>query len=81
VFSLTYEFKLKPTLEQTAIFTDWLEQCRRVYNYALGERKDWSRSVVVRLTLAHLRLNTLFQQKLNANLCQSMQSINGISKN
>jgi len=44
VFSLTYEFKLKPTLEQTAIFTDWLEQCRRVYNYALGERKDWSRS-------------------------------------
>ncbi len=44
MFSLTYEFKLKPTLEQTAIFTDWLEQCRRVYNYALGERKDWFRS-------------------------------------
>ena len=23
---------------------DWLEQCRRVYNYALAERKDWMNS-------------------------------------
>ncbi|WP_375340802.1 helix-turn-helix domain-containing protein [Okeania sp. SIO2C9] len=23
---------------------DWLEQCRRVYNYALAERKDWINS-------------------------------------
>jgi putative transposase len=44
VFSLTYEFKLKPTKAQIAIFEDWLEQCRRVYNYALAERKDWFRS-------------------------------------
>ena len=22
----------------------WMEQCRRVYNYALAERKDWSNS-------------------------------------
>ncbi len=34
MFNLTYEFKLKPTTTQTAIFEDWLEQCRRVYNYA-----------------------------------------------
>ena len=42
--TLTYEFKLKPTQVQVAIFQDWLEQCRRVYNYALAERKDWFKS-------------------------------------
>lgn len=44
MFYLTYEFKLKPTRAQIAIFEDWLEQCRRVYNYALSERKDWFKS-------------------------------------
>ncbi|MGB8690260.1 MAG: transposase [Microcoleus sp.] len=44
MFNLTYEFKLKPTAAQVTIFEDWLEQCRRVYNYALAERKDWFKS-------------------------------------
>lgn len=44
VFSLTYEFKLKPTVSQVSRFDNWLEQCRRVYNYALAERKDWFKS-------------------------------------
>ena len=44
MFTLTYEFKLKPTSAQIAIFEEWLEQCRRVYNYALAERKDWFKS-------------------------------------
>ena len=41
MFNLTYEFKLKPTHEQAQTFEDWLEINRRVYNYALAERKDW----------------------------------------
>ena len=44
MFTLTYEYKLKPTPEQVSLFEDWLEQCRRVYNYALAERKDWFKS-------------------------------------
>ncbi|HEY9667911.1 MAG TPA: transposase [Coleofasciculaceae cyanobacterium] len=44
MFTLTFEYKLKPTSAQVAIFEDWLEQCRRVYNYALAERKDWFKS-------------------------------------
>jgi putative transposase len=40
----TYEFKLRPKSSQIAIFEDWLEQCRKVYNYALIERKDWYKS-------------------------------------
>lgn len=44
MFSLTYEFKLKPTAQQVSTFENWLEQCRRVYNYALAERKAWYKS-------------------------------------
>jgi len=44
VFNLIYEFKLKPTRTQVILFEEWLEQCRRVYNYALRERKDWANS-------------------------------------
>ncbi|MGL5075264.1 MAG: helix-turn-helix domain-containing protein, partial [Waterburya sp.] len=40
----TYEFKLKPTLEQVSIFESWLVACRKVYNYALAERKAWVNS-------------------------------------
>lgn len=44
MFNLTYEFKLKPTKQQSQIFDEWLEVTRRVYNYALAERKDWYKS-------------------------------------
>jgi putative transposase len=44
MFNLIYEFKLKPTTAQVTTFTEWLEQCRKVYNYALAERKDWVNS-------------------------------------
>ena len=40
----TYEFKLKPTAEQVSIFESWLISCRKVYNYALAERKAWANS-------------------------------------
>jgi putative transposase len=44
MFSLTYEFRLQPTKQQIEIFQDWLEINRKVYNYALAERKDWYKS-------------------------------------
>jgi len=55
VFSLTYEFKLKPTVNQVSLFENWLEQCRRVYNYALAERKAWyqSRSCQINVCSLH----------------------------
>ena len=55
MFSLTYEFKLKPTQEQVATFEHWLEQCRGVYNYALAERKDWFKSRSCRIQHCSLR--------------------------
>ena len=44
MFSLTYEFKLQPTKQQIQTFDDWLEINRKVYNFALAERKDWYKS-------------------------------------
>ena len=42
--TLTYEYKLEPTSEQSLAFEQWLEICRKVYNYALRERKEWVNS-------------------------------------
>jgi putative transposase len=55
VFNLVYEFKLKPTAAQVVLFQDWLEQCRKVYNYALAERKDWFKSRSCRIDACSLR--------------------------
>ncbi|MEH2039200.1 RNA-guided endonuclease InsQ/TnpB family protein [Nostoc sp.] len=55
MFNLTYEFKLKPTQSQIALFENWLEQCRRVYNYALAERKDWIKSRSCQINACSLR--------------------------
>ncbi|MFH7028087.1 MAG: RNA-guided endonuclease InsQ/TnpB family protein [Heteroscytonema crispum UTEX LB 1556] len=55
MFNLTYEFKLKPTKEQVETFEQWLEQCRRVWNYALAERKDWYKSRSCQINACSLR--------------------------
>jgi putative transposase len=44
MLTLTYEYKLDPTNAQSQAFEQWLEICRKVYNYALRERKDWVNS-------------------------------------
>jgi putative transposase len=76
VFSLTYEFKLKPTAEQTAVFADWLEQCRRVYNYALAERKDWFRSRSCQINACSLRSEYIIPADIKrptyANQCKAL---------
>jgi putative transposase len=55
MFNLVYEFKLKPTAAQVALFENWLEQCRTVHNYALAERKDWFKSRSCRVDACSLR--------------------------
>jgi putative transposase len=55
VFNLTYEFKLNPTQSQVATFEEWLETHRRVYNYALAERKDWYKSRSCQVNACSLR--------------------------
>jgi putative transposase len=44
MLTLTYSYRIYPELDQESLMLNWLEQCRRVYNYALAERKDWINS-------------------------------------
>jgi len=41
MLTLTYEYKLKPTVPQIEAIENSLNVCRKVWNYALRERKDW----------------------------------------
>lgn len=54
--SLTYTYRVHPDIDKEAKMLLWLEQCRRVYNYALRQRKDWINSRKCRVdacSLAH----------------------------
>ena len=44
MLNFTYEYKLIPTTAQRATLDLWLNICRKVYNFALRERKDWVNS-------------------------------------
>jgi len=55
MITLTYEFKLSPTQMQAALFDQWLETCRRVWNYALRERKDWINSRKCEINACNIR--------------------------
>lgn len=44
MLNLTYSYRIYPDANQEATLLDWMEQCRRIYNYALAERKDWINS-------------------------------------
>jgi putative transposase len=44
MLTITYNFQLKPKKSQVQIIEIHLEACRKVYNYALRERKDWVNS-------------------------------------
>lgn len=44
MINLNYCYRIYPDANQEATLLDWLETCRGVYNYALGERKDWINS-------------------------------------
>ncbi|MCA1990492.1 MAG: transposase [Coleofasciculus sp. S288] len=44
MLSLTYEYKAIPTAEQIQIIEHTLTVCRKVWNFALRERKDWLNS-------------------------------------
>ncbi|MDJ0508814.1 MAG: transposase [Crocosphaera sp.] len=39
--TLNYTYRIYPDSKQEAMLSEWLEICRRSYNYALRELKDW----------------------------------------
>lgn len=55
IYTCTYTYKLKPSSRQIAIFEEWLEICRSVYNFALRERKDYINSRSCAINACNLR--------------------------
>ncbi|MFB2974614.1 helix-turn-helix domain-containing protein [Microseira sp. BLCC-F43] len=44
MLTLTYRYRIYPCAPQELQMLESLETCRRVYNYAVRERKDWINS-------------------------------------
>ena len=44
MLNLTYTYRLKLTRQQSQTYEAWLETSRRVWNFALAQRKDWYQS-------------------------------------
>ena len=44
MLNLTYTYRVRPSTTQIQLCEEWLETSRRVWNYALAERKDWFQS-------------------------------------
>ncbi len=59
MLSLTYSYRIYPDLTQEAKMLSWMEQCRKVYNYALQERKDWIRSRNCAVNACSLRAESI----------------------
>ena len=55
MINLTYRYKLEPTKVQSQTMSDWLETSRKVWNYALGERKDWYKSRSCRIDACSIK--------------------------
>jgi putative transposase len=44
MLTLTYRYRIYPDAAQEQMLLEWMEICRRAYNYALREIKDWCNS-------------------------------------
>jgi len=55
MLNLTYTYALKLTQQQTQTYEAWLETSRRVWNFALAERKDWYNSRSCRIDACSLK--------------------------
>ncbi|MGB7442866.1 MAG: transposase, partial [Coleofasciculaceae cyanobacterium] len=55
MLNLTYAYKINPSPDQVMLIEQTLEVCRRVWNYALRERKDWINSRKCRVNACSIR--------------------------
>jgi putative transposase len=55
MLNLTYIYRLKLNQQQSQTYSAWLETSRRVWNFGLGERKDWCNSRSCRIDACSLK--------------------------
>jgi putative transposase len=53
--TMNFEYRLYPSADQQAQLLAWLDICKRVYNYALAERRDWIASRKCRVNACSLK--------------------------
>lgn len=61
MLTLTYEYKLIPTQQQVLEIENILTVCRKVWNFALRERKDWVNSRKCRIEACSLEQEYITQ--------------------
>ncbi len=44
MITLTYRYRIYPDAAQEQLLIEWIEICRKAFNYALREIKDWCNS-------------------------------------
>ncbi|WP_392482986.1 helix-turn-helix domain-containing protein [Nostoc sp. C110] len=55
MLNLTYTYRLKLLQQQSQTYDAWLETSRRVWNFALAERKDWYNSRSCRIDACSIK--------------------------
>ena len=65
---LCYRYKLKPTTEQEAILIEWLNLCRRQYNYRLAERFRWWESTRTPINSCPLNVSVIAVERIYQNI-------------
>lgn len=61
MITLTHCYRIYPDAYQDATLLEWLERSRRVYNYALRERKDWMQSRKCRIDACSINSEYIIQ--------------------
>ncbi len=64
----SYRYKLKPTAEQNATMIEWLNLCRRQYNYRLGERFRWWESTRTAINACPLNVSVVPVERIYQNI-------------
>ena len=65
---LCYRYKLKPTREQKAILIEWLNLCRRQYNYRLAQRFKWWESTRTSVNACPLNVSVVSVEHIYQNI-------------
>ena len=63
-----YRYKLKPTTEQNATMIEWLNLCRRQYNYRLGERFRWWEATRTTVNACPLNVSVVPVERIYRNI-------------
>ena len=65
---LCYRYKLKPTNEQKNTLIEWLNLCRRQYNYRLAERFRWWESTRTSINACPLNVSVVRVERIYENI-------------